>query len=101
VASEVRIRAKGTKDVVSTAYQEPTLNISSPSLEMRFCEDLCLPIGLWQAQAPGICSHGSTLHKARRILKGEHERECCKCSNPLNLPQELGFRVVVLLADRF
>jgi hypothetical protein len=35
VAPEVRVRAKRTQDVVSAAYQELTLSISSPSLEMR------------------------------------------------------------------
>jgi hypothetical protein len=34
VASQVR--AEGTEDVVGAAYQELTLSISSPSLEMRF-----------------------------------------------------------------
>jgi len=36
VASEVRVRAERTQDVVSVAHQEPTLSISSPSLEMCF-----------------------------------------------------------------
>jgi hypothetical protein len=36
VASEIRVRTEGTQDVVGTAYQEPALSISSPSLEMRF-----------------------------------------------------------------
>ena len=35
VAPEVRVRAEGTQDVVSAAYQK-LLSILSPSLEMRF-----------------------------------------------------------------
>src|SRR5687767_7992549 len=36
VAPEVRVGAERTQDVVSAAHQEPTLSISSLSLEMRF-----------------------------------------------------------------
>jgi hypothetical protein len=35
VAPQVPVRAEGAKDVVGAAYQEPTLSISKPSLEMR------------------------------------------------------------------
>ena len=38
VAPQVRIGAEGSQDVVGAAYQEPTLSISSPSLEMCFWE---------------------------------------------------------------
>jgi hypothetical protein len=85
VASEVRIRAEGTKDVVSAAYQEPTLNISSPSLEMRFCEGLYLQSDPWRAPAPGICSHHPALFEAVGIFQCEHERERGEHSYSLNL----------------
>ncbi len=36
VAPQIRVRAEGAEDVVGATYQELTLSISSPSLEMRF-----------------------------------------------------------------
>ena len=53
VAPQVRVGAEGSKNVVGAAYQEPTLSILSPSLEMRFWGALCLPTERWLARAPG------------------------------------------------
>jgi hypothetical protein len=50
---------------------------------------------------PQVCSHTAALCKARRIFEGQHERERCKRSNSFDLPQEICFFWVVLLADHF
>ena len=42
---------------------------------------------------PQVCSHGSAFLEAVGILQGEHEGECCKWSDSLDLAQELGFWV--------
>ncbi len=46
-----------------------------------------------RAQAPGVCSYRSALFEAVGIFQGEHEGQRRECSNPLDLAQELGFRV--------
>jgi hypothetical protein len=74
VAPEVGVGAGGTQDVVGYAYQELTLSISSPSLEIR---SLRIPISraVGGGHEPQVCSHRAALFEAVGIFQGEHERE--------------------------
>ena len=93
MASQVRVRAKGTEYVVSAAYQEP------PQHLVAFLGDVFLRVPISRLilgwHKPQISTHAATLFEAVGILHGEHEGECGKRSDPLDLAQEPGLWVVL------
>ena len=94
MASQVRVRAKGTQDVVSAAYQE------LPQHLITFLGDALLGVPLPRlissGHKPQVCSYRATLFEAVGILHGQHEGKRRKRSDPLHLSQELCFRVALL-----
>jgi hypothetical protein len=83
------------KELGCTERCPPEASLASGRLPWRCAsqEGPSLPSGLWQAPLPGVCSYTAALCKAVGILQGQHERERPKCSDPLELVQELGLGV--------
>jgi hypothetical protein len=96
VASEIRVRAKGTEDVVSAAYQK------FPQHLVAFFRDASLRISISRLISgrykPEVRSHAAAPFEAVGIFQRKHEGKRCECSNPFDLTQEISFWVV-LLAD--
>jgi len=98
MASQVRIGAEGTQDVVGAAYQE------LPQHLVALLGDAFLGVPLSGAvgcgNEPQVRPYRATLLEAVGVLQGEHEGERRERPDTLDLAQELRFWVM-LFADRF
>src|SRR5215213_9673814 len=98
MASEVRVGAKRTQDVVGAAHQE------LPEHLVALLGDALLRILVSRLVAgghqPQVCPYRATPLEAVGIFQGEHEGECGKRPYPYDLAQELGFWVM-LFRDGF
>jgi hypothetical protein len=78
---------------VSTAYQE------SPQHLITFLGDaflgICVSRLISGRHKSQISTHAAALFETVGILQGEHKSQRCKRSNPLDLAQELGLRVML------
>src|SRR5215212_1598484 len=90
--------SEGSKNVVSATHYE------LPQHLVALLGDAFLGISLSRPIAggykPQVCSYRAAPLEAVGILNGEHEGECGKRPDSLDLAQELGFRVM-LLRDGF
>src|SRR5215212_1951684 len=88
------------RDRVCSGRCLPEASLASHLPPWRYVsEDLYPLTGLWRAQAQ-VCSYRATLFEAVGIFQCEHEGECGKRSDSLDLAQELGFWVM-LFRDGF
>jgi hypothetical protein len=94
VASQIGVGAKGTQYVVSAAYQK------LPQHLVALLGDAFLGIPLSRAvcggHQPQVRSYRATLLEAVGIFQCQHEGERRKRPYPLDLAQELRFRVALL-----
>jgi hypothetical protein len=98
VATEVRVGAEGTQDVVGAANQKLPQHLVAFLGYAFLGVPLSRAVGSWHE--PQVRPHRAALFEAVGVLQGKHERERRQRPYPLDLAQELRFGVM-LFAERF